>query len=294
MYEKFTDCARKVIQLANREAKRCNHEYIGTEHILLGLVREGSGVAANVLKNLDVDLDKVRQEVFKLIQFGPEGPVVTGKLPLTPRTKKAIEYAMEEARALHHDYVGSEHILLGLLREQEGVAAQVLMNLGLRLDSVRAEVLALIGHPWTESGGDIVQSTAEVTLKPGERLEQVSQLLHRLKASAATACPRCGAQLVRILWNRTHLNREELQEVSAQRAILAHKPGRNTPFWVCSACEPRWSKVHRLALQDYQWQRAKEEAVLMEQYETAIQLRDQQRELRPRLIALIEELLGGP
>jgi hypothetical protein len=90
-----------------------------------------------------------------------------------------------------------------------------------------------------------------------------------------------------------HLNPGELQEVSAQRAILARKPGRNTPFWVCSTCEPRWSEVHRLALQDYQWQRAKEEAVLLEQYETAIQLRDQQRELRPRLAALIEELLGG-
>jgi ATP-dependent Clp protease ATP-binding subunit ClpC len=133
------------MQLANQEAQRFNHEYIGTEHILLGLVKEGSGVAANVLKNLDVDLRKIRLEVEKLVQSGPE-MVTMGKLPQTPRAKKVIEYSMEEARNLNHNYVGTEHILLGLLREQEGVAAQVLMNLGLKLDDVREEVLNLLGH----------------------------------------------------------------------------------------------------------------------------------------------------
>jgi ATP-dependent Clp protease ATP-binding subunit ClpC len=145
MYERFTDRARKVMQLANQEAQRFNHEYIGTEHILLGLVKEGSGVAANVLKNLDVDLRKIRLEVEKLVQSGPE-MVTMGKLPQTPRAKKVIEYSMEEARNLNHNYVGTEHILLGLLREQEGVAAQVLMNLGLKLEEVRDEVLNLLGH----------------------------------------------------------------------------------------------------------------------------------------------------
>jgi ATP-dependent Clp protease ATP-binding subunit ClpC len=145
MYERFTDRARKVMQLANQEAQRFNHEYIGTEHILLGLVKEGSGVAANVLKNLDVDLRKIRLEVEKLVQSGPE-MVTMGKLPQTPRTKKVIEYSMEEARNLNHNYVGTEHVLLGLLREQEGVAAQVLMNLGLKLEEVREEVLNLLGH----------------------------------------------------------------------------------------------------------------------------------------------------
>ncbi|EMI43103.1 negative regulator of genetic competence ClpC/mecB [Rhodopirellula sp. SWK7] len=133
------------MQLANQEAQRFNHEYIGTEHILLGLVKEGSGVAANVLKNLDVDLRKIRLEVEKLVQSGPE-MVTVGKLPQTPRAKKVIEYSMEEARNLNHSYVGTEHILLGLLREQEGVAAQVLMNLGLKLEDVREEVLNLLGH----------------------------------------------------------------------------------------------------------------------------------------------------
>src|SRR3982750_4915296 len=152
MYERFTDRARKVMQLANQEAQRLNHEYIGTEHVLLGLVKEGSGVAANVLKNLDVDLRKIRLEVEKLVQSGPE-MVTMGKLPQTPRAKKVIEYSMEEARNLNHNYVGTEHILLGLLREQEGVAAQVLMNLGLKLEEVREEVLNLLGHGMDAGGG---------------------------------------------------------------------------------------------------------------------------------------------
>ncbi|HID24157.1 MAG TPA: AAA family ATPase, partial [Planctomycetaceae bacterium] len=164
MYERFTDRARKVMQLANQEAQRFNHEYIGTEHILLGLVKEGSGVAANVLKNLDVDLRKIRIEVEKIVQSGPD-MVTMGKLPQTPRAKKVIEYAMEEARNLNHNYVGTEHLLLGLLREQEGVAAQVLMNLGLKLEDVREEVLNLLGHGL--EGSDVGGRTSP-SGKPGK------------------------------------------------------------------------------------------------------------------------------
>lgn len=150
MFERFTDRARKVMALANQEAQRFNHEYIGTEHILLGLVKEGSGVAANVLKNLDVDIKKLRLEVEKMVKSGPD-MVTMGKLPQTPRAKKVIEYAIEEARSLNHNYVGTEHILLGLLRETEGVAAQVLMNLGLNLEKVRQEVLNLLGAGGSDS-----------------------------------------------------------------------------------------------------------------------------------------------
>jgi ATP-dependent Clp protease ATP-binding subunit ClpC len=144
MYERFTDRARKVMQLANAEAKRFRHPYIGTEHILLGIVQEGSGVAANALKNLDVDLLKIRAETEKVLQSGPN--VVTwAKLPQTPRAKRVIELAMEEGRNLGHNYVGTEHVLLGLIREEEGVAAQVLKNLGLKLADVRQEVMNLLG-----------------------------------------------------------------------------------------------------------------------------------------------------
>jgi ATP-dependent Clp protease ATP-binding subunit ClpA len=139
MYERFTDRARKVMRLANQEAQRFNHEYIGTEHILLGLVKEGAGVAANVLKDLGVDLRKIRLEVERIMQSGPD-MVTMGKLPQTPRAKKVLEYSIEEARDLNHNYVGTEHLLLGLLREQEGVAAQVLMNLGLKVEDVREQV----------------------------------------------------------------------------------------------------------------------------------------------------------
>ncbi len=144
MFERFTDRARKVMALANQEAQRFNHDCIGTEHILLGLVKEGSGVGAQVLKNLDVDIKKLRLEIEKLVKSGPD-MVTMGKLPQTPRAKKVIEFAIEEARSLNHNYVGTEHILLGLLREADGIAAQVLMNLGLKLEDVRQEVLNLLG-----------------------------------------------------------------------------------------------------------------------------------------------------
>ncbi len=154
MFERFTDRARKVMALANQEAQRFNHEYIGTEHILLGLVKEGSGVGATVLKNLDVDIKKLRLEVEKLVKSGPD-MVTMGKLPQTPRAKKVIEYAIEEARALNHNYVGTEHILLGLLRESEGIAAQVMMNLGLKLEDVRQEVLNLLGAGVDDTPNDL-------------------------------------------------------------------------------------------------------------------------------------------
>ncbi len=130
--------------LARQEAQRLNHEYIGTEHILLGLVQEGSGVAANVLKNLDVDLKKVRQEVEKLVKTGPS-MVTMGQLPFTPRAKKVLELALEEASNLGHNYIGTEHILLGLIKEQDGKAAKVLTNLNVQLDTVRSEILDFLG-----------------------------------------------------------------------------------------------------------------------------------------------------
>jgi hypothetical protein len=151
MYERFTDRARTVIQLANQEAQRFNHEYIGTEHILLGLIKEGAGVAANVLKNLDIDLRKIRLEVEKIVQPGPDNRRVS-KVLTTPRAKKVIEYAIEEAQNLKHKYVGTEHLLLGLLREWEGVGAQVLLNLGLKLEDVRDEVLLILGQTPAREG----------------------------------------------------------------------------------------------------------------------------------------------
>jgi hypothetical protein len=143
MFERFTDRARKVMALANAEALRFNHEHIGTEHILLGIVREGSGVGASVLKNLGGDLRKVRLEIEQLVSKTPER-VTMGRLPQTPRAQQVIQYALEESRRLSHNYVGTEHLLLGLLRAQDSVAAQALVNVGLSLDDARDEVLNLL------------------------------------------------------------------------------------------------------------------------------------------------------
>ncbi|MBI4580217.1 MAG: hypothetical protein HY718_10975 [Planctomycetes bacterium] len=143
MLERFTDRARKVMALANQEAQRLNHEYIGTEHILLGLVKEGSGVGANVLKNLGADLPTIRNEIKKLVGPGHD-PTPILKLPQTPRAKRVLEYAIEEARRLDHNYIGTEHLLLGLLREEASVAARVLTGLGVTLDAARQEVSGLL------------------------------------------------------------------------------------------------------------------------------------------------------
>lgn len=129
MIPRLTARARAVMQLANREAQRLNHEYIGTEHLLLGLLREGGGVGCDVLRGLNVDLDRARREVLVIVQQGPD-MIVLGEMPQTPWAKKAIEYAIEEAVGLGHEEVGTGELLLGLVREQEGVAGKVLLNLG--------------------------------------------------------------------------------------------------------------------------------------------------------------------
>ncbi|MBF0331330.1 MAG: ATP-dependent Clp protease ATP-binding subunit [Candidatus Omnitrophica bacterium] len=145
MFNRFTERARKVIVYAKEESRRFNHDYIGTEHLLLGLIREGEGVAASVLQKLGLDLESIRIEIEKLVQPGPQTQVV-GDIPFTPRSKKALELAAEEARALGHNYIGTEHLLLGLVKEGEGMAYRVLLNLGLDLGKLRNEVMELLGN----------------------------------------------------------------------------------------------------------------------------------------------------
>ncbi len=144
MFNRFTERARKVIVYAKEEARRFNHDYIGTEHLLLGLIREGEGVAAAVLQKLGLDLETIRIEVEKLVRPGPQTQVL-GDIPFTPRSKKALELSAEEARALGHNYIGTEHLLLGLVKEGEGMAYRVLLNLGLDIGRLRNEVMDLLG-----------------------------------------------------------------------------------------------------------------------------------------------------
>jgi ATP-dependent Clp protease ATP-binding subunit ClpC len=145
MYERFTDRARKVVQLSNTEAQRFKHEHVDTPHLLLGLLKEGDGVAFHVLNSFDIDLRKARIEVGDCLQGNDHEPDF-GKLPETPSFKKVIEHALDEARELNHNYVGTEHLLLGLLREPDDSMAQVLANLGLKPADVRQKVLNLLGH----------------------------------------------------------------------------------------------------------------------------------------------------
>src|SRR5574340_1334857 len=145
-FDKFTERARKVLSLAQEEAQRFQHNYIGTEHLLLGLVREGEGVAAKVLSNLGVELNKVRSAVEFIIGRGDR--IVLGEIGLPPRAKKVIELAVDEARRLNHHYIGTEHLLLGLVREGEGIAAGVLESLGVNLEKVRSQTI----HVLSQSG----------------------------------------------------------------------------------------------------------------------------------------------
>jgi len=182
----FTDRVRKVLQMAREEAARLHHEYVGTEHILLGLIREGEGVAAAVLTNLSVDLDEIQQRIEETVKKGkapaPEGP----DLPYTSRAKKVLELAMSEARELNHSYVGTEHLLLGLLREEKGIAAQVLGDAGVSLEQARAETLRLLGSdmPAGAKGGTPAPGAARAS---GEKKSKTPALDHFCRDLTALA-----------------------------------------------------------------------------------------------------------
>ena len=144
MFERFTDRARRVVVLAQEEARMLNHNYIGTEHILLGLIHEGEGVAAKALESLGISLEAVRSQVEEIIGQGGSSP--SGHIPFTPRAKKVLELSLREALSIGHNHIGTEHILLGLVRENDGVAARIMLELGADAKRVREEVLAVLGR----------------------------------------------------------------------------------------------------------------------------------------------------
>jgi len=181
MFERFTDRARRVVVLAQEEARMLNHNYIGTEHILLGLIHEGEGVAAKALESLGISLEGVRQQVEEIIGQGQQAP--SGHIPFTPRAKKVLELSLREALQLGHNYIGTEHILLGLIREGEGVAAQVLVKLGADLNRVRQQVIQLLsGYQGKEpaaagagTAGEAAPSTSLVLDQFGRNLTQAAR-----------------------------------------------------------------------------------------------------------------------
>jgi ATP-dependent Clp protease ATP-binding subunit ClpA len=185
MFERFTDRARRVVVLAQEEARMLNHNYIGTEHLLLGLIHEGEGVAAKALESLGISLEAVRQQVEEIIGQGQQAP--SGHIPFTPRAKKVLELSLRESRQLGHDYIGTEHILLGLIREGDGVAAQVLVKLRADLQRVRQQVIQLLhGHRGEEPAGPAA-GLREGGLGPdtGDLDQQIEQVLRDRHAAVA-------------------------------------------------------------------------------------------------------------
>jgi ATP-dependent Clp protease ATP-binding subunit ClpC len=163
VFERFTERARQVVVLAQDEARRLKHNYIGTEHLLLGLLREREGIAAHVLESFDVTVDRVRAQVAHVVGEGDE--VTTGQIPFTPRTKKVLELALKEGLSLGHDYIGTEHILLGIVRENDGVAARILLALGADAEKVRNEVIRTLSGP----GRTYLQMTGPVEVAGSPR-----------------------------------------------------------------------------------------------------------------------------
>jgi ATP-dependent Clp protease ATP-binding subunit ClpA len=176
MFERFTDRARRVVVLAQKEARFLNHNYIGTEHLLLGLAHEGQGVAAKALESLGIRLEAIRSQVQEIIGQGQGAP--SGHIPFTPRAKKVLELSLRESQQLGHNYIGTEHILLGLVREGEGVAAQVLVRLGGDLPRVRQQVIGLLSGSagGAEAAGGmrpVAMTVPEDLREAGERLAEV-------------------------------------------------------------------------------------------------------------------------
>jgi hypothetical protein len=208
VFERFTDRARRVVVLAQDEARVLNHNYIGTEHLLLGLIREGEGVAARALESLGVSLEVARREIEEIIGSGGQSP--SGHIPFTPRAKKVLELSLREAQQLGHNYLGTEHILLGLIREGEGVAAQVLEKLGADLARVRREVVHILSGQ-----GGAPESVGEMAIAPAEG---ASLLLPMRERPVQPVCSFCG----RDLWEAAHYVRGEAGAICDECTNVAH------------------------------------------------------------------------
>src|SRR5881409_1985216 len=207
LFERFTERARQVVVLAQDEARALKHNYIGTEHILLGLLREEEGLAARVLESLDITVEEVRAQIARIVGQGDE--VTTGQIPFTPRAKKVLELALREALSLGHDYIGTEHILLGLVRENEGVAARILLDFDADAEKIRNEIIRMLSGPGRRQGAGAGSGQGEKT-KSSKLLDQFGRNLTK-QAAEGRLDPVVGRQteierVMQILSRRTKNN----------------------------------------------------------------------------------------
>src|SRR5438046_1814701 len=251
-FDKFTDRARKVLTLAQDEAQRFNHNYIGTEHLLLGLVREGEGVAARVLENMNVELAKVRTGVEFIIGRG-DRPVV-GEVGLTPRAKRVIELAIDEARRLGHNYIGTEHLLLGLVREGEGIAAGVLESLGVNLDKVRHEVIRVLSQsssvgPAQETKRSSKTPTVDalgINLTEASRAGKLDPVIGREKEIE---------RVIQILGRKTKNNPALIGEPGAAlerrcQRVMVEEPTLEQTIEILMGIRERYEQHHKVSITD--------------------------------------------
>ena len=247
----FTDRVRKVLQMAREEAARLHHEYVGTEHILLGLIREGEGVAAAVLQNLNVDLEEIQQKIEETVKKGKAAAAAGPDLPYTSRAKKVLELAMTEARELNHSYVGTEHLLLGLLREEKGIAAQVLTDAGVNLEQSRAETLRLLGSDMPASaprrGAGRQPRRPSPRRSPRRRRSTTSAATSRSSPPRASSTrPSAAPRKSSASWKSSRAARRTTRCSSASRAWARPPSSRAWPSMIANGQCPDVLRDHRV------------------------------------------------
>lgn len=234
MFERFTEKAIKVIMLAQEEARRLGHNFVGTEQILLGLIGEGTGIAAKVLKSMGVNLKDARIEVEKIIGRG--SGFVAVEIPFTPRAKRVLELSLEEARQLGHNYIGTEHLLLGLIREGEGVAARVLENLGVDLAKVRTQVIRMLGETETTPIGVGGSSRSNKTPTLDEFGCNLTQLALEGKLDPVVGRQKEIERVIQILGRRTKNNPVLIGEPGLVKLLLPKAWLKELPTKTCPNC----------------------------------------------------------
>ena len=239
MFERFTERARQVVVLAQEEARILKHNYIGTEHILLGLLREEEGLAARVLESLDITVERVRAQVVRIVGSGEE--VTSGQIPFTPRAKKVLELALREALSLGHNYIGTEHILLGLVRENEGVAARILLDFDADSEKIRNEVIRMLSGPGGRRQGQAGSGQSGEGKKSSKLLDQFGRNLTRLAAEGKLD-PVVGREteierIMQILSRRTKNNPVLIGEPGVGKtAVVEGLASRITSAARCRSC----------------------------------------------------------